>query len=197
MFILLLIKNVIIMRPKNGMFCYEDRTFSKKLAENLNVCGVVGYVGVHRALVIGLDEAVLPWSSDDFDVEHAKKEILKNQPKENRHKLVTTAWLLEEAKRQGKKAEAMSWCFELCKNSIKRGEMFLPKFELLKIGMKDKEAIDASLIQLGLPKLSGRYWSASEANRNKAWCLEPQIGGEDYCNKTDALKVRPMFWVHF
>ena len=83
------------------------------------------------------------------------------------------------------------------KNSIKRGEMFLPKFELLKIGLKDKEAIDASLIKLGLSKLSGRYWSASEANRNKAWCLEPQTGEEDYCNKTDALKVRPMFWVHF
>ena len=103
--------------------------------------------------------------------------------------------MLKEAHQQGKKIEAISWCSLFCEDAVLKGEAFLPKYDWLRFVLQQKELINASLEKLGLPKLSGWYWVATEANPRCAWCLNADNGDSDYCLKLEEKSVRPMFWV--
>lgn len=186
--------------PKVGMFCYQDRTFSFSLIKGKVVSGIVGYVGRKGALVVSLKEICLPWSSDFFDMREAIKLRYKALPYSGIFKDVYVFrdeldCVLKEAHQQGKKIEAISWCSLFCEDAVLKGEAFLPKYDWLRFVLQQKELINASLEKLGLPKLSGWYWVATEANPRCAWCLNADNGDSDYCLKLEEKSVRPMFWV--
>lgn len=186
--------------PKVGMFCYQDRTFSFSLIKGKVVSGIVGYVGRKGALVVSLNEICLPWSSDFFDMREAIKLRYKALPYSRLLRGIQVFreeldCVLKEALQQGKKFEAIRWCSVFCEDAVLKGEAFLPKYDWLKLVFQHKEQINASLEKLGLSKLSGWYWSATEANLRCAWCLNADNGDSDYCLKTEEKFVRPMFWV--
>ena len=201
--------------PKIAMFCYEDGTFSKELIENKVLTGIVGYVGkyVRRVLCLSLKAAFLPWSSDTFDLHQAKHEIageLLNfsfsvTQKEKRDALFCCSKvyvfeigrLLQEAQKQGKKAEALNYCFNFCENGLKKGDAFMANIDWLEIVLKRSEVLNRAFEKIGLPKLSGCYWAATEANWRDAYFYDVEKQKADYAEKTVLKSVLPMFWVEY
>ena len=150
-----------------GMYYYSDRTISAEVIPEKQISGVVGWVdesGRH-GLVLGLQEAELPWSSV-----YLKPGTFKKSGKEN------TRLILEAARRQNKKAAAAEWCAAYAFDGVRVGEAFLPsKDELVKI-FRNFGAIQKALEKISscLLKEDYWYWSSEEfIDKRCVWIVKP------------------------
>ena len=167
-----------------GMYYYSDRTISAEVIPEKQISGVVGWVdksGRH-GLVLGLQEAELPWSSV-----YLKPGTFKKSGKEN------TRLILEAARRQNKKAAAAEWCAAYAFDGVRVGEAFLPsKDELVKI-FRNLDSVQEALEEIKQPQLEEYDWyrsSSEDYNYYNAWVVRPSDGDMYYTNKDYDYRVR-------
>lgn len=169
-----------------GMFVYNDGTIAAEVLPQGKVKGVIGYVEPQKALVVGLDQISLPWSSDCLNIKMLQ-EITDGQE--------ATFLLLGEAKKQNKQAEAARWCFESCGARVQNSVGFLPSLEELKKLFANKTLINHSLRMLNAPELKGGYWSANEFDWNYACNFDFNSFLTAHYFKNLSSYVRSVFWI--
>ena len=167
-----------------GMYYYSDRTISAEVIPEKQISGVVGWVdesGRH-GLVLGLQEAELPWSSV-----YLKPGTFKKSGKEN------TRLILEAARRQNKKAAAAEWCAAYAFDGVRVGEAFLPsKDELVKI-FRNLDSVQEALEEIKQPQLEEYDWYRSSSEyytSGNAWVVRPSDGYMDDYGKDNDYRVR-------
>lgn len=143
-----------------GMFMYEDGLIFPEIIKGNQITSVVGYVGKNEGLSVCLKEKKLPWSSD----------VLYVGMKNNLSGKEATQLIVEEARREGKKAEAAQYCFEYAEDGVKAGGAFLASKEELGLVYPNKKQINAALDMLHAIVLNEMfYWSSPECNSSYAW----------------------------
>ena len=168
-----------------GMIIYADNSASAVFYPNKVVKAIVGHVDDTAVLAICPMQVQLPWSKDKLAVPtpHTWSIISGSE---------ATKKILYEAKRQNKVAQAAQWCFNFSENGVKEGEAFLPSYHELTMLKHNLKAINFSLAAVGAEPFYGIYWSATEFDDHKAWCLSPQ-GNWSYLEKDcQNVWVRPI-----
>ncbi|MDO4162708.1 MAG: hypothetical protein Q4D80_06895 [Pseudomonadota bacterium] len=163
-----------------GMFLYEDGLVYPGSIEGNRITSVIGYVGKHSGLAVCLKDEQKFWSSDRLCINVSSRFS----------GMETTRRILEEALRQGKRAEAARYCFEYAEDGVKAGEAFLPTQKELDAVYQNKERVQHSLSLIHAFNLKKLYWSSSSAGRD-AWFFDFRDGTENGALVSQTAYVRP------
>lgn len=174
-----------IVTPKvieTGMFMYADGLIFPEIVVGNQLTSVVGYVGKTEGLAVCLREKQLPWSRDKLYV----------RMKNNLSGKEATQLIVEEACREGKRAEAAQYCFEYAEDGVKAGEAFLASIQELQLVEPNQRRINAALARLQAIVLGDLYWSSSEYDYYSAWTQGFSDGYIYGSSKGNSIYVRPV-----
>ena len=186
-----------------GMYLYEDGLISPKIIKGNQITSVIGHVDKYGGLAVCLKQRQLPWSSDLLaaslypslytvgntgDIWFYCNE--SKDPDIPSGKMLTKM-IVEEARLQGKRAEAAEYCYTYAYDGVKAGEAFLPSKEEMDCVYGNCQAtIDYAFRKLHAAPMCSCYWTSFESMNGKA-LLKSRLNLLQVNKDDDVHYVRP------
>lgn len=142
-----------------GMFLYEDGLIYPEVISGNRITSVVGFVKKSKGIAVCLHSRKLPWSSDLLNVEIDDSVSGRE----------ATRYIIAEALRQNKKAEAVQWCHEYAENGIPAGSAFLGALQELKLIQRNLYRVNEAFGLLKKRKMRSWCWSSIPHQSQGAW----------------------------
>lgn len=175
-----------------GMYCYSDGFISQKpVKRDAEICGVVAFKRKHECFCWALRQVELPFSSDGIN-------FCDDWEKLDGYR--ATKLIAEQAKEQGKRAEAVRFCLDFQSTVCCANEVFLPSKREFMLSLGHLDVISDSLKRIDTPAMDcgAMYWTASGQCLYPVWLAGVGYNfGFGFVPLDRKCRVWPMFRLKF